>query len=107
MAHIKKENLKKKTSQQTKDSQDLFPLKMQQVRGSQPLLDGDVDISSSDSEEFACNPRDPGLIPRLGRSPGEGNGYTLQCSCLEKSMDRGAWQATIHGIPKSWTRLSD
>ena len=107
MAHIKKENLKKKTSQQTKDSQDLFPLKMQQVRGSQPLLDGDVDISSSDSEEFACNPRDPGLIPRLGRSPGEGNGYTLQCSCLENSMDRGAWQATIHGIPKSWTRLSD
>ena len=103
MAHIKKENLKKKTSQQTKDSQDLFPLKMQQVRGSQPLLDGDVDISSSDSEEFACNPRDPGLIPRLGRSPGEGNGYPLQYSCLENSLDRGAWCAIDHGAAKSQT----
>ena len=107
MAHIKKENLKKKTSQQTKDSQDLFPLKMQQVRGSQPLLDGDVDISSSDSEEFACNPRDPGLIPRLGRSPGEGNGYAFQYSCLENSMDGGAWCATVHGFSMSWTQLSN
>ena len=103
MAHIKKENLKKKTSQQTKDSQDLFPLKMQQVRGSQPLLDGDVDISSSDSEEFACNPRDPGLIPRLGRSPGEGNGYPLQYSCLKNPRDGGAWQAIVDRVAKSQT----
>ena len=46
-------------------------------------------------------------IPRLGRSPGEGNGYPLQYSCLENSKDRGAWQAAVHGVAKSWTRLSD
>ena len=39
----------------------------------------------------------------LGRSPGEGNGYPLQYSCLENSIDRGAWQATVHGVTKSWT----
>ena len=50
---------------------------------------------------------DPGLIPELGRSPGEGHGYPLQFSCLENSMDRGAWRATVHGATKSWTRLSD
>ena len=42
-------------------------------------------------------------IPGSGRSPGEGNGYPLQYSCLENSMDRGAWRATVHGIAKSWT----
>ena len=47
---------------------------------------------------FACNVGDLGSIPGLGRSPGEGNGSPLQYSCLENSMDRGAWQAT-----KSWT----
>ena len=41
---------------------------------------------------------DPGSIPGLGRSPGKGNGNPLQCSCLENSMDRGAWWATVHGI---------
>ena len=41
---------------------------------------------------------DAGLIPGLGRSPGEGNGNPLQCSCLESAMDREAWQATVHGI---------
>ena len=46
-------------------------------------------------------------IPRLGRCPGEGNAYPLQYSCLENSMDIGAWQATVHGITKSQTRLSD
>ena len=50
---------------------------------------------------------DVGLIPGPGRSPGEGNGNPLQCSCLENPMDRGAWQATVHGVSKSWTRLSD
>ena len=50
---------------------------------------------------------DPGSIPELGRSPGEGHGYPLQFSCLENSMDRGAWRATVHGATKSWTRLSD
>ena len=44
-----------------------------------------------------------GLIPGLGRSPGEGNGYPLQYSCLENSMNRGDWQATVHGVAKSWT----
>ena len=47
------------------------------------------------------------LIPGSGRSPGEGNGYPLQHSCLENSMDRGARQATVHGVTKSWTRLSN
>ena len=51
--------------------------------------------------------RDVGLIPGLGRYPGEGNGNPLQYSCLENSMDRGAWQATVHGVAKSQTRLSD
>ena len=44
-----------------------------------------------------------GSIPGLGRSPGEGNGNPLQYSCLGNSMDRGVWQATVHGIAKSWT----
>ena len=54
--------------------------------------------------ESACNAGDPGSIPGSGGSPGEGNGYPLQYSCLENSMDRGTWQATVHGVTKSWTR---
>ena len=50
----------------------------------------------SDAEESACSAGDPGLIPGLGRSPGEGNGYPLQYSGLENSTDRGAWWATVH-----------
>ena len=53
----------------------------------------------------ASNAGDPGLIPGLGRSPGEGNGNPLQYSCLENPMDRGAWQATVRGVAKSRTRL--
>ena len=49
--------------------------------------------------------RDVGLIPGLGRFPGEGNGNPLQYSCLENPMDRGAWQATVYGVAKSQTRL--
>ena len=49
---------------------------------------------------------DTGLIPGPGRAPGEGNGNPLQSSCLENSMNRGAWRATVYGVPKSWTRLS-
>ena len=52
----------------------------------------------SDSKESACNAGDPDLILGLGRSPGEWNGYPLQYSCLENPMDRGAWQATVHGV---------
>ena len=55
----------------------------------------------------ACNAGDLGSIPGLGRSPGEGNGNPLQYSCLENPMDKGAWWATIHGVAKSQTRLSD
>ena len=47
--------------------------------------------------------RDVGLIPRLGRSPGGGNGNPLQYSCLENPMDKGAWWATVHWVAKSWT----
>ena len=49
--------------------------------------------------------RDVGSIPGLGKSPGEGNGYPLQYSCLENSMDRVAWQATVHRVAKSQTQL--
>ena len=58
---------------------------------------------ASNSKESACNVGDPGLIPGYGRSPGEGNGNPLQYSFLENSMDRGAWQATVHRVAKSWT----
>ena len=51
---------------------------------------------SSVGEESACSAGDPGSIPGLERSPGEGNGNPLQYSCLENPMDRGAWQATVH-----------
>ena len=51
--------------------------------------------------------RDVGLIPGLGRSPGEGYGNPLQYSCLENPMDRGAWWAIVHGVPKSQAQLSD
>ena len=49
----------------------------------------------SDGKESVCNAGDPSLILGSGRSPGEGNGYTLQYSCLENPMDRGDWQATV------------
>jgi len=51
--------------------------------------------------ESACNAGNLGLIPGLGRSPGEGNGYPLQYSCLENSMDREIWWATVHKVSKS------
>ena len=57
-------------------------------------------------KEAACCVGDLGSIPGSGRFPGEGNGNPFQYSCLEKSMDRGAWQATVCGITKSQTQLS-
>ena len=54
-----------------------------------------------------CNAGDRSSILKSGKSPGEGNGNPLQYSCLENSMDRGAWWATVHGVAKSQTRLSD
>ena len=62
------------------------------------------------SEESTCNAgetRDAGSVPGSGRSSGGGNGNPLQYSCLATPRDRGAWQATVHGVTKSWTRLSD
>ena len=69
-----------------------------------PILLGTCFPGSSDSKASACNAGDPGLIPGLGRSPGDGNGNPLQYSCLEDPMDGGAWWATIHGVTKSRTR---
>ena len=55
----------------------------------------------------AGDTRDAGLIPGSGRFPGGGHGNPLQYSCLENPMDRRAWRATVHGVAKNWTRLSD
>ena len=60
-------------------------------------------LDGSDSKESACNAGDPGSIPGLGKFPGEGNGNPLQYACLENSMERGAWRATVRGVTKSWT----
>ena len=54
-------------------------------------------------KNLTANAGDLASIPGLRRSPGEGNGYPLQDSCLENSMDREDWQTTVHGITKSWT----
>ena len=69
-------------------------------------------LTSTDHRQWlprwlSANPGDVGLIPGSGRSPGEGNGYPLQYSCLENAMDRGAWQATVCGVTKSGTWLSN
>ena len=61
----------------------------------------------SEVKASAWNAGDSGLIPGLGRSPGEGNGKSLQYFCLENPMEGGAWWATVHGVAKSQTRLSD
>ena len=58
-------------------------------------------------KESTCNSGDLGSIPGSGRSPGEGNDNPLQYSCLENSMDKGAWWAIAHGVTKSGTRPSD
>ena len=57
----------------------------------------------SDGKESACSEGHLSLIPGLGISPGEGNGNPLQCSCMKNPMDRGPWQATVHGVTKSQT----
>ena len=61
----------------------------------------------NNSPANAGDPRDTGLIPGLGRSPGEGNSNSLQHSCLGNPMDWGAWRATVYGVTKSQTQLSD
>ena len=60
-----------------------------------------MEVICSDSKQSACNAGDSGSIPGLGRSPGEGNGNPLQYSCLENSVDGGAWWATVHGVAES------
>ena len=65
-------------------------------------------IDGTQFKESACKAGetgDAGLIPGSGRSPGRGNGNTLQYSCLENPMNRGAWQATVQGVKMSRTRL--
>jgi len=60
-------------------------------------------------KESSCNARDlgdTGSIPGLERFPGEQNGNPLHYSCLENSMDRGAWRAEVHGVSKNWTQLN-
>ena len=66
-----------------------------------------INCDGSVDKEFACNAVDLGLIPGLGRSPGEGHGNSLQYSCLENFTDRGAWQATAHGATKGQTGLNN
>ena len=61
----------------------------------------------SAGKESVCNAGNLGSIPGSGRSPGEGNSNPLQYSFLENSTDRGGWWATVHGVTKSWTQLSD
>ena len=61
----------------------------------------------SEGKECTCNAGDLGSILGSRRSPGEGNGYPFQYSCLENSIDIGAWQATVREVAKSWTQLSD
>ena len=65
------------------------------------------DSGGSHGKGSAYNVGDLGSIPGSGRSPGEGNGNPLQYSCLENPMDGGAWEATVHGVTKSCTGLSD
>ena len=67
-----------------------------------PCFPGGSEVKAS-----AWNAGIPGSIPGSGRSPGEGNGNLLLYSCLENSMDRGAWRATVHGVTKTWTWLSE
>ena len=78
--------------------QERFNKDLEEIKG----FPGGSEVKAS-----ACNVGDLGSIPGLGRSPGEGNCNPLQYSCLENPMDRGAWWATVHGVAKSQTRLSD
>ena len=66
-----------------------------------------VFTGGSVGKESACIAVDLGSIPGSGRSPGEGNGNSIQYSCMENSTDREAWWATVHGVTKSQTQLSD
>ena len=86
-------------------SSNTYPLPLTGPDRRQRITPGSVP-GGSDSKRI-CNARDPGLIPALGRNPGEGNGYPLQYSCLGNPIDRRAWRVTVHGVAKSRTQLSD
>ena len=79
----------------------------QQKKLNTPTKQYEFYFGDSEGKEFACIAGDTGIIPGSGRSPKEGNGNPLHYSCLENPMDRGAWQTTVHGIPKSPIWLSD
>ena len=92
----------------------IWKLSWQQGKGSRQNLDvvcfrsNDLDFpGDSHGKESACNVGDVGLIPGMERFPGEGTGNPLQCSCQENPRVRRAWQATIPGVTKSWTRPRD
>ena len=72
-----------------------------------PLINDESFPGGSGAKNLPANAGDLGSIPGSGGSPGEGNGYKFQYSCLENPMDRGAWQATDHGVTKCQTRLSN
>ena len=69
--------------------------------GTQNGLREKTSPDDSDRKESTCNAGDRGSVPGSGRATADGNGYPLQYSCLENSKDRGAWQATVHGVAKS------
>ena len=73
-------------------------------KGPDPFIQKFEIEGGSDGKEFTCSMGDLGLIPRLGRSPGEGNSYPLQYSGLKNSMDRRSWQAKVHVVEKSRTQ---
>ena len=78
----------------------------QKVGIEETYLNMGASLVTQDSQESACNAGDLSLTPVSGRSPRERNGYSLQSSCLQNSMDRGTWKAIVHGVTKSQTRLS-
>ena len=80
---------------------------LQELNKSMSIIDYLCFSGEPDGKESAGDAGDSSSIPGLGRSPGEYNGYRLQYSCLENSMDRGAWRATVCGAAKSWTGLSN
>ena len=83
------------------------PILLRPVLGIVIAIDSVGFPGGSEGKESACNAGDPGSIPGSGRCPGEGNGNPLQYSCLENPMDRGAWQATVHGVAKNRPRLNN